>query len=65
MATTIKLEDDVREQLREYTLAGESASDAVARLMDESEPPTLGINEDEARRIAEDVAERKVAELSR
>jgi len=58
--TTIQLDDDVREQLRDYTLPDESASDAVARMMDETEPPQVGIDAAEAERIAERVFEREV-----
>ena len=61
MTTTIKLDDDVRENLRDYTLPDETASDAVARMMDETEPPQLGIDAAEAERIAERVVERKVS----
>ena len=60
MTTTIKLDDDVREQLRDYTLPDETASDAVARMMNETEPPQYGIDAAEAERIAERVVERKV-----
>ena len=60
MTTTIKLDDDVREDLREYTLPDETASDAVARMMGETEPPQYGIDAAEAERIAERVVERKV-----
>ena len=60
MATTIKLDDDVREDLREYTLPDETASDAVARMMNETEPPQYGIDAAEAERIAERVFEREV-----
>ena len=58
--TTIELKKDVREDLREYTLPDETASDAVARMMNETEPPQLGIDAAEAERIAERVVERKV-----
>lgn len=58
--TTIQLDDDVREQLRDYTLPNESASDAVARMMNETEPPQFGVDAAEAERIAEDVFDRKV-----
>jgi hypothetical protein len=58
--TTIQLDDDVREQLREYTLDGESANDAVARLLDDSDPPRYGVDAAEAERIAERVIEREV-----
>jgi len=60
MPTTIQLDDDVREQLRDYTLPDESANDAVERLMNESEPPQIGIDAAEAERIAERVFEREV-----
>jgi len=63
MPTTIQLKDDVRERLREYELPDESASDAVARMMDESEPPQLGVDAAEAERIAERVFDRKAREL--
>ena len=58
--TTIELDDDVREQLRDYTLPDETASDAVARMMDETDPPQYGIDAAEAERIAERVFEREV-----
>ena len=58
--TTIELKKDVRERLRDYTLPDESASDAVARMMDETEPPQYGIDAAEAERIAERVFEREV-----
>ena len=60
MTTTIKLDDDVRERLRDYTLPDETAGDAVARMMDETEPPQYGIDAAEAERIAERVFEREV-----
>lgn len=63
MTTTIKLDDDVREALRDYQLPGESASDAVARMMDETEPPQFGVDAAEAERIAERVFDRKASEL--
>jgi len=63
MTTTIKLDDDVREDLREYTLPDETASDAVARMMNETEPPQYGIDAAEAERIAERVFERKARDL--
>ena len=58
--TTIELKKDVRERLRDYTLPDETASDAVARMMDETEPPQYGIDAAEAERIAERVFEREV-----
>ena len=58
--TTIQIDTDVRERLRDYTLPDETASDAVARMMDETEPPQYGIDAAEAERIAERVVERKV-----
>ena len=58
--TTIELKEDVREDLRDYTLPDETASDAVARMMDETEPPQYGIDAAEAERIAERVFEREV-----
>ena len=58
--TTIQIDADVRERLRDYTLPDETASDAVARMMDETEPPQYGIDAAEAERIAERVVERKV-----
>jgi hypothetical protein len=61
MVTTIQLDDDVREQLRDYTLPDETASDAVARMMNETEPPRIGIDSAEAERIAERVVEREVS----
>lgn len=63
MATTIQLKDDVREELRDYQLPDESANDAVARMMNESEPPQFGVDAGEAERIAERVFERKAREL--
>jgi len=57
--TTIQLDDDVREQLREYTLPGESASDAVARMMNETEPPEYGLDRTDVERIVERMLERK------
>jgi thioester reductase-like protein len=63
MTTTIKLDDDVREDLREYTLPDETASDAVARMMAETEPPRYGIDAAEAERIAERVFDRKARDL--
>lgn len=60
MTTTIKLDDDVREDLREYTLPDETASDAVARMMDEAEPPQYGVDAAEAERIAERVVDRRL-----
>ena len=60
MTTTIKLDDDVRDDLREYTLPDETASDAVARMMDETEPPQLGVDAAEAERIAEKVVRREL-----
>ena len=59
--TTIELKKVVRERLRDYTLPDETANDAVARMMDETEPPQLGIDAAEAERIAERVVERKVS----
>ena len=65
MATTIKLDDDVREDLREYTLPDETASDAVARMMNETEPPQYGVDAAEAERIAGRVFDRKASDLGR
>ena len=63
MTTTIKLSDETREDLREYTLPDETADDAVARMMDETEPPQFGVDAAEAERIAERVFERKARDL--
>ena len=63
MTTTIKLNDDVRERLREYTLPDETASDAVARMMEETDPPQFGVDAAEAERIAERVFDRKARDL--
>lgn len=65
MVTTIQLDDEVRENLREHQLPGESASDAVARLLADSEPPQFGVDAAEAERIAEQVVERKMREARR
>lgn len=54
MPTTIQLSDDVREELREYELPGESANDAVARMLDNSEPAELGVSEGRVREIVRD-----------
>jgi len=58
--TTIQLNDNVRERLRDYTLPNETAGEAVARMMDETEPPQIGVDAAEAERIAERVFEREV-----
>ena len=63
MTTTIKLSDETREDLREYTLPDETADDAVARMMDETEPPQFGVDAAEAERIAERVFDRKARDL--
>lgn len=63
--TTIQLDKDVRKKLRAYTLPNERASDAVARMMDETEPPQIGVDAAEAERIAERVVERKMSEVRR
>ena len=61
--TSIQLNEDTRERLREYQLPGESADDAVGRMMDETDPPQFGIDAAEAEHIAERVFERKARDL--
>lgn len=62
--TTIQLERPTREQFRdEFTLPGESANDALERMMSESEPPQMGVDEAEAERIAEETFDRKIKEF--
>jgi len=58
--TSIQLSEETRDRLREYQLPGESADDAVARMMDETEPPQLGVDAAEAERIAEKVVRREL-----
>jgi len=62
--TSIQLSKDTREELRAYQLPGESADDAVSRLIGESEPPSFGVDAAEAERIAERVADRKIEEVA-
>lgn len=61
--TTIQLDKSVRDELRDYQLPDESANDTVKRLLNESEPPQMGVDRSEVERIAERVFERKAREL--
>jgi hypothetical protein len=61
--TTIQLDKSVRDELRDHALPDESANDTVKRLLNESEPPQMGVDATEAKRIAERVFERKAREL--
>jgi len=61
--TTIQLDKSTRDELRDYQLPDESANDTVKRLMNESEPPQMGIDASEAERIAERVFERKARDV--